>query len=105
MKNYMRKYWHTHPEQYKKQKKRMPKNNKTYMIKYKTILLKLIGDKCVICGSTEHLFFHEIHGVPHRLTIKYYREHYQDFITLCYKHHRIIHIINEQPQILNYLIK
>jgi hypothetical protein len=57
MKNYMRKYWHTHPEQYKKQKKRMPKNNKTYMIKYKTILLKLIGDKCVICGSTEHLFF------------------------------------------------
>lgn len=63
--------------------------------------LDLIGSKCVICGSSERIVFHEIHGIPHlnnkdstRAELRYYIEHFQDFISLCQKHHTLIHYLN-----------
>ena len=53
-------------------------------------LLTIIGDKCDVCGSTENLHFHEIHGKKHPYgtgRFKYYLEHASDFITLCQIHH------------------
>lgn len=63
--------------------------------------LNLIGIKCLICGSTDRLCFHEIHGKPHlnkkdstQAELRYYIEHYKDFISLCQKHHSLIHYLN-----------
>ena len=57
-------------------------------------LLSLIGDKCLICNSTEHLIFHEIHGTPHKNTEPtFYLKNPQNFVTLCYFHHRLVHAL------------
>lgn len=62
-------------------------------IKARAKALKLIGDKCLICGSTERLCFHEIHGLNHNKDTEpyYYLKHPENFITLCYYHHKFIH--------------
>lgn len=67
---------------------------------------QLIGDKCIVCGTTINVHFHEKYGNHHEnFQPKYYIDHYQDFIPLCYLHHLTIHVIDRTPQVLNYLIK
>lgn len=56
--------------------------------------LKLIGDKCIICGySGKKLTFHEIHGEKHHRGMKYYLDHPKDFVPLCYPHHKFFHLL------------
>jgi len=94
MKNYYRKYWKTHPEQYKKHKELVKKERLNLRVEIE----KKIGNRCVICGSQEKLSFHEINGKPHYNSHKdsqekYYLDNWQDFIPLCQKHHRFIHFL------------
>jgi hypothetical protein len=68
--------------------------HRKYRLKNRIKLLKLIGDKCLICNSTEHLIFHEIHGTPHKNTEPtFYLKNPQNFVTLCYFHHRLVHAL------------
>lgn len=54
-------------------------------------LLQLIGDKCLKCGATGKIHFHEKHGVNHPTEDSYYREHIGDFIPLCSDCHMTVH--------------
>jgi len=60
---------------------------------YRYMLEMFIGDECLICGSKEKLYFHEIHDVRHPTTFKYYIAHLKDFIPLCSRHHQKMHSI------------
>jgi len=56
----------------------------------------LIGNTCQICGTTQNVAFHEIHGKNHnqnsyRLRIYYYLENAGDFVPICLKCHRFLH--------------
>lgn len=99
------KYRLEHPnkdkEYYRTHKTEIRENEHQRRIK----IIQLIGDRCIFCDLTERLIFHEIHGLTHRYTPKYYREHPQDFITLCLKHHKAVHEISQYPEIFNYRIK
>jgi hypothetical protein len=97
------KQWHKN--YYQKHKKEIDSQNRLWTAIKKLAVLKLIGDHCIICGTTKHLTFHEIHGLTHRYKLKYYCEHSQDFITLCRTHHNAVHIINEYPEVVNYKFK
>jgi len=56
----------------------------------------IIGDKCIICNSIKRLCFHEIHGIPHKSTnYQIYLKNPQNFIPLCYYHHKIIHALGD----------
>jgi len=57
----------------------------------RTKLLSLIGSKCYICGSNKSLRFHEVHGKTHECRFLYVLNHKTDFITLCQKHHVMLH--------------
>lgn len=74
--------------------------------KIRTTVKKLIGDTCLVCGSTENICFHEIHGKNHSFDnfnklitydkiIAYIVKNYQDFRPICRKHHYILHTIAE----------
>jgi len=79
-------YYNSHKEELKLKKREL-----------KVKLLKLIGDKCIICHKPKgiiFLTFHEIHGKTHsNNNLNYYFKHYKDFIPLCLVHHRAIHEI------------
>jgi hypothetical protein len=59
-------------------------------------LYSLIGNTCFICGSKEHICFHEKHGLNHEkyhgsCGYPYYLQHHEDFIPLCYQCHKLVH--------------
>jgi hypothetical protein len=78
-------------------KKQINARHLRYIHKRKESNLKLIGDKCFICDSINHLCFHEIHGINHNYNTHadFYFGHPQDFIPLCYFHHKLIHALGE----------
>lgn len=55
----------------------------------------LIGNKCFICDSDKHIMFHQKYGINHEYRgsngYRYYLEHYEDFIPLCYLCHKLTH--------------
>jgi hypothetical protein len=67
---------------YKKNKEKILEQKRLKDIEFKRKLCELVGDKCVICGSTKRLCYHEIHGKPHP-SRKYVLDHYKDFVALC----------------------
>ena len=69
-------------DQYSKNKIKILEQHKLKDMEFKKKLGELLGLKCVICGSTHRISYHEIHGNPHKPR-KYVLEHYQDFIPLC----------------------
>jgi len=87
-------YWKDKPKKRQTKKQKNYKAKKTYS-ENRQKLLNLIGDKCLICGSTKRLIFHEINGKNHLTNgtsaFIYYFDHYKDFITLCYFHHKFLH--------------
>src|SRR5208337_3935815 len=86
-------------EQRKKHKQTNEQRNE-YNHKYKAEALRLIGDKCAICGTTKQIIFHEIHGKFHtNYDPSYYAKRYKDFITLCRHHHLMIHFLSELSDI------
>lgn len=97
---YARNYRLNHKEEIKVNRKKYYDNNldrlrlrgRTNYNTQRDKARKLIGDKCIICGySGIKLTFHEIHGKVHRGGWKYYINNYQDFVPLCYPHHRLLH--------------
>ena len=54
----------------------------------------VVGNSCVICGSKENLILHEIHGKPHDASNIYKTlNNSKDFVAVCFRHHRLIHLI------------
>jgi hypothetical protein len=79
-------------------------NHKEYIKNQRAILLSLIGDSCLICGSKRNLRFHKIKGEYHKYhntSYCYYRKTPSDFVTLCqthhYKLHNIMRLLTEYP--------
>ena len=69
-----------------------PEKNITSKKRERTFLKQLIGNRCILCGSKKRLTFHEIHGKKHPLCSSYYRNHKEDFVSLCQRHHVTLHI-------------
>ena len=93
IKNVTKTYYETHREQIFKQRKELKE-------KRRTELEIVIGNKCIVCGSTKHIVFHEIHGKKHPLPrgdskrIHFFMlEHKEDFVPLCFKCHSTIHYL------------
>jgi len=61
----------------------------------KSKLNEVFGSSCAICNSTKHLCLHEKYGIHHTCDIysapKYYLEHPNNFIRVCYVCHKAIH--------------
>jgi len=57
-------------------------------------LLSIVGSRCLICGTSENVHFHEIHGEPHdSANLCQTLKRPQDFIPLCYSHHKLVHFL------------
>lgn len=56
-------------------------------------ILKLFGTICILCGKNpvKRVQIHEIYGKRHPRRLKYYLEHKEDFVCLCYQCHRMVH--------------
>lgn len=78
-----------------KMQEKIRKNRKRE--KDRKLALTLIGDKCVICNSTKKLIFHEKYGNRHNNEThpSFYLKHPENFITLCFDHHKLIHGLGE----------
>jgi len=106
---YMRNYRKLHPKYTQRAKERCKERAKERRIqnpelerqranlqheKLRQKLLSIIGFRCIICGSTENIIFHEIHGEEHDTgnlwaTLK----RPQDFLPLCFPHHKLVHFL------------
>lgn len=55
--------------------------------------LRELGDKCIICGSTKKIKFHEIYGKDHDKyeAWGYVLKHLKDFVPMCRDCHRALH--------------
>lgn len=91
-------------EQYEKHQKRIiiyrnshKKEAKEYKKKRDEEIMNIlrikVGDKCVLCGMSEKIHYHEINGIRHRNDKQYYLNHLQDFIPLCSYCHNLVHKI------------
>jgi len=87
-KEYHRKHYVKNREKYLKRRK---ESYQTRNKEPREKLLKIIGSSCVLCGCSRCLNFHKIGGKKHPMTFEYYFNHREDFVSLCYYHHRIIH--------------
>lgn len=109
MRGYLRNYRKTHPEYAKKgneqtklrAKKRRATNpelqhekDNLQHEKLRERLLNQFGERCLICGSTEDIHFHEIYGEPHDSANLYQTlKRPQDFVPLCFPHHKLVHFL------------
>lgn len=75
---------------YAKNRTKILEKHKLKDIEFKRKLEKVIDNKCVLCGSTKRLCYHEIHGKQHP-SRKYVLDHYEDFVPLCSGCHIGIH--------------
>lgn len=57
----------------------------------KEALREEFGNKCVFCGISRGLEFHEIHGKNHSKALAYILGHKNDFRLLDYNCHRSVH--------------
>jgi hypothetical protein len=94
---YMREWRLTHPypDYYLANREQILNRQNKYHRTKRQQVLKVIGEKCIVCDTTKRLVFHEIHGKRHdeNCRLNFYLAHPQDFITLCYYHHKFIHIL------------
>lgn len=72
------------------------KYQREYYRKRKARLQKIIGEKCILCGSTNNIVFHEIHGRQHWevnyiRNFKYILSHKEDFVSMCRTCHSTLH--------------
>jgi hypothetical protein len=59
---------------------------------------KVFGKLCIICGKSENLEVHEIHGEEHKHSgsiwmRKFYLKHPEDFVRVCKPCHRTVHYL------------
>lgn len=67
---------------------------KNWKRKQREEIKRKLGSKCVICGKTEKLVAHEVHGKPHNQTKYWFTlKHIEDFVLLCKKHHEMVHAL------------
>jgi predicted HNH restriction endonuclease len=63
----------------------------------KSELAEVLGNFCVLCGSKNHIHYHEIHGNSHyshtltRKEVNYRLKHKDDFVCLCRRCHLNLH--------------
>ena len=62
-----------------------------YVKRQKRIIRGKIGSTCVLCGSKEHIHYHEIHFKKHTYTYHYIATHTEDFIPMCFNCHNVLH--------------
>jgi predicted HNH restriction endonuclease len=78
----------------KKHNKELKFISTNYRKRWRKELLKIIGNKCYICGSTKNICFHEIYGKFHQTSdFRYIINHKEDFVPLCNHHHVALHRI------------
>ena len=76
--------------------KKIRDQNRKKRERYRQKMIELIGDRCIICGSTEKLCFHEKYFRPHEHeSVVYIIKHYKDFLPVCSRHHWLIHRLKE----------
>ena len=78
---------------YENHKEHCKENTRKRRLRILEKVRKLIGDKCILCGETKKLYYHEIYNKKHPCGIDYIYRHYKDFIPLCLKCHTTIHWI------------
>lgn len=68
-------------------------------------IMKQIGDKCIVCGSSQKIRFHEIHGKEHHDYSRYgyVLSHIEDFVPMCRDCHRALHQLGEKVDIGEFL--
>jgi hypothetical protein len=104
----MRKLREDHPEIVSARHKKWYKNNKESVLERnlrRRLLIKnrieeIIGKYCSICGKDNECF-HEIHGREHVHSYKYILDNINDFVPLCYKCHKGLHVIKSFNKIEN----
>lgn len=84
-------YYKSHQEQLKERIK-----SRRYALR--DYCLKHIGSICVVCGSSEKICFHEIHGKRHEKDLSYVKNNSKDFIPLCSNHHNVLHMIQREAK-------
>lgn len=73
-------------------------SNKAYQ-KIQLRIDQILGIKCVICGRTDTLICHEIHGKPHSFRRNYILSHPEDFARLCRRCHNHLHYLTTRTNI------
>lgn len=76
---------------YKRTRETRLQYRRDYTKRLKEKIQTLLGNKCVVCGKTEKLVAHEIHGKPHAKRVHYILNHIEDFVLVCYSCHNGIH--------------
>ena len=95
MKNYKRS-----PTALAHKKEHQKSYDKLHRKKLLLLVDQKLGTKCVICGSTENLVCHEIHGKTHSYKPNYVLSHIEDFTRLCRGCHLLLHrLYNSHRQI------
>jgi hypothetical protein len=92
-------YRELHPEYMRIWRKKNRIHNNAMALKYDQEAHKeckrLIGDKCIVCNSSDTICFHEKHGKPHIKSANWIRKHPKKFIPLCRSHHSTLHRLIE----------
>jgi len=67
--------------------------------KYLSLITEKLGNTCFLCGiiAERRVDYHEIHGKPHKYSLKFIAEHTEDFVPLCKRHHEAIHRLLSIP--------
>jgi len=95
---YVKQYYRNHKSYYKKK-------DALYQARGRKQLLKLLGRKCVLCGSRKKIRFHEIHGKKHSLHSKDILKHIEDFTPICFDCHRLFHTLIKRTKDINKIIQ
>jgi hypothetical protein len=96
--DYARDYYQTHKSYFKKK-------DALYQARGRKELMKILGNKCILCGSQKKLRFHEIHGKPHSTHAKDILKHIEDFVPICQKCHRCFHTLIKKVKDINQIIQ
>jgi hypothetical protein len=92
------KYKLRYPERYREHSnynkewhRKFPNYDKEHGKEQRLMLLILIGDTCLFCGSTKDIHFHNIFNKNHQRDYYYYIKHIKDFRPLCESCHHSYH--------------
>ena len=80
---------------YLKHKEENKELNRKSIQKIKQELETIIGKECIICHGKNRLCVNEKYGNKHKYSFFDYKNHPNDFIPLCSKHHVMIHWLSQ----------
>jgi len=57
-------------------------------------ILSVLGNKCILCGRSQSILFHDKSFINHYHTDGYVLAHINDFVVLCKRCHTMVHFLN-----------